>query len=691
MLRGGLHVAVLSAFAGTQPLLDLLGRNATFFVARRSERVDIIVLALLLAVVAPLVAAALVCLSGLVGRRAWRATLLVAVAVLVALIALPFTAREVPGATRALAVSLVAGGFAAVLYARTRAVPMLLGMLGPAPVVFLLVFFLGTPVRGVLAGDEAVAQEAVPVTAPLLWVVFDELPVQTLLTADGRIDAQRFPSFARVAGDGYWFRNATTQHPLTDYAVPAMLSGRKPDLDALPTPADHPHTLFTLFAKSHEERVLEAVTHLCPSTICEEAAGGSFLRRMRSLLKDVAVAYLHRITPATWERTLPPLSNTWDMPKQELTPSERAAQRFAGGVKRRGQIDEGLPRAVAAADGALAQPTTTRPRLNYAHFLLPHQPWTFTRSGHAYTSSEHPEGLEGHVALTTGFWRGDDAITLGLQRHLHQLAYADTVLGKLLSRLDAAGDYERTMIVLTSDHGAAFVNNETLRQMTPQTAPHISRTLFVAKPPGTRPRGIVSDAQAQTMDVLPTVADLLDFTLPWRVDGRSALRAGPGEPAPTTTLSGSRDQLELPQGPPVGLPLTALVARTFPRRSDRFDLHAFGPYAGLVGKRAPAAAAPAAGSVRLDHPPPYTVDPTSFVLPLRLTGAATLAGGATRADVVAVVDGTVVATGLVLSTPDGLRLTVLLPEHVFADGHVDVALYAVSGPPSAPVLAPVPR
>ncbi len=54
LLVGGLHLGVLWAFAVVQPLLDLLGDNPDFFVARGNTRGDIVLLAVGLTLVPPL-------------------------------------------------------------------------------------------------------------------------------------------------------------------------------------------------------------------------------------------------------------------------------------------------------------------------------------------------------------------------------------------------------------------------------------------------------------------------------------------------------------------------------------------------------------------------------------------------------------------------------------------------------------
>ena len=62
----------------------------------------------------------------------------------------------------------------------------------------------------------------------IVMVVFDELPLTSLIGTGGRIDAGRYPSFARLASTSTWYRGATAVHDSTALALPAMLDGRYP-------------------------------------------------------------------------------------------------------------------------------------------------------------------------------------------------------------------------------------------------------------------------------------------------------------------------------------------------------------------------------------------------------------------------------------------------------------------------------
>ena len=85
-------------------------------------------------------------------------------------------------------------------------------VLSPAPLIVLLLFLVVSPVRGLLFPSAAGGAVAGPSRSavPIVHVVLDELPQATLADADGRIDAELFPNFARLAEESTWYRNATT-------------------------------------------------------------------------------------------------------------------------------------------------------------------------------------------------------------------------------------------------------------------------------------------------------------------------------------------------------------------------------------------------------------------------------------------------------------------------------------------------
>ena len=105
----------------------------------------------------------------------------------------------------------------------------------------------------------------------------------------------------------------------------------------------------------------------------------------------------------------------------------------------------------------------------------------------------------------------------GYQRHLLQVGYADVMIGRLLRRLKATGMYDRSLLVVTADHGLSFHAGEPFGGRTRVTQAGNAFVPLLVKTPGQKRARVVS-TPAQTIDVLPTIADALGIELPWKVE-----------------------------------------------------------------------------------------------------------------------------------------------------------------------------
>ena len=99
--------------------------------------------------------------------------------------------------------------------------------------------------------------------------------------------------------------------------------------------------------------------------------------------------------------------------------------------------------------------------------------------------------------------------------------------------MKANGSYDQSLIAITADHGFAFeVGVRDRRTATRSNIDEIAPVPLFIKAPG-QTRGRTSSAYARTVDVVPTIADVLNFRMPYRTDGRSAFsRSGDGPAAP---------------------------------------------------------------------------------------------------------------------------------------------------------------
>ena len=203
-------------------------------------------------------------------------------------------------------VTLLAAGGAGYGFVRAyRHRPMLrstLSALAVAPLGFLAFFAFATPAHELLFPSSVAAAEVTlgPDLPPIVMVVFDELPLASVLTADAEaIDAERFPNLARLAGDGVWYPNATSVAGYTHEAVPAILTGeRVHDENLPPTPSGHPDTLFTFLADDYTITSHEELTGLCTPSLCEESTGLAEESSVPVLLEDLGIVAGHVTLPA---------------------------------------------------------------------------------------------------------------------------------------------------------------------------------------------------------------------------------------------------------------------------------------------------------------------------------------------------------------------------------------------------------
>ena len=123
-------------------------------------------------------------------------------------------------------VAVLGGLGLAVLYGRFSPVREFFTVLAPAPFVVLLIFAWSPQAEAVLTGEEGIKIHSPPAGAPVVLIVFDELPATSLMDKSGRIDSKRYPNFSSLGKQATWFRNATSEHSLTTQAVPAIVTGR---------------------------------------------------------------------------------------------------------------------------------------------------------------------------------------------------------------------------------------------------------------------------------------------------------------------------------------------------------------------------------------------------------------------------------------------------------------------------------
>jgi len=573
------RVAVLIGLTGlaiAQPVLDLMGRHPQFFLAGHYRTSQIIAFGVAVTVLPAVGVALVLVLATLVHQRAGRMAYVVLLGTLGALFGNVLARGFGLDGVRVAVVATALGALGVTLLERARAGRMLLGYLAAANILFLGAFLLGSPTSRLFDdADGELGKVSVPeLPGPVIVIIMDEFPVTTLMRSDGTINAERFPRFAELAQRATWFPNASSHASLTDVAVPSLLTGMLPARGALPDHRDHPRNLLALLARGGPVDRYELVTDLCPPSACDPPEPEPLTRALR----DASVVFGHRVLPARLRTGLPAIDHAWGDFGDELGgdatgPAEAPVSEpqdydfDASGPFARWR-SRGLAERSAPSQAAVLQERSeaigAEPGLHLIHVALPHYPWILSPWGTRLM--EYPKRVE-DPADPAFEW----SARTGFQLQSMQAGAADVALGGVLDHLDEKGLWDDTTLAVVSDHGVSLLPPDFGRTPTPENLQELLRIPFFIHAPGVEPGR--RDDPAQTIDLVPSLIDVLGIETDWELDGHSL-------------FDGSEAAVEPRVGTDVG-PALEVVARHHaqtPRGWDWTALAAVGEHDDLVGR-----------------------------------------------------------------------------------------------------------
>lgn len=599
----------LSALAIVQPLLDLFGRNPEFFVAGNYSTSQIVWFALGITLVPPLLGIALTVVATLIDSRAGTFVFASVCTVLGGLFAMAVLERlGVDQVIAVLVLALAVGAGIALLGLRTVPGRLLLSYLAFANIAFVALFLLASPTAKLIAGGGTgdLGNVAVPdLDAPVIVIVLDEFPIASIIRPDGAINDERYPGFGRLADVSTWFRNASSQDNLTHRSVPSILDGNLPVDGGLPIYADHERNLFTLLGEELSIERYESVTDMCPAELCaiegRQSLGQAFA--------DARVVYGHRVLPSALADGLPSVDDSWgafgvddaagtagsdgagdDNERDDEPFINRAYSRWRGL-----SADERSPLGQASILADQIAALDDDPTLVFSHIALPHRPWVLSRTG--ITTSFLPNLITDANDPAYAFEN-----RMEFQFSSMQIGAADALIDSLLDRLQSRADWDETLLVVTSDHGTNLTPPDLGRmRITDANREEAFRIPLFIKAPA-QVDGVVRDDVAQTLDVLPSIVDLLDIDTDWTFDGHS-LFDGSGytvEPLVSSDVEALFDIAER-------------RTEEFPHGSDWLAVAAVGEHGALVGRTATdvGVSTPSSYSITIDQADDFASLPTA--------------------------------------------------------------------------------
>lgn len=614
-----LHVLALCTLAITQPLLAILGDNPTFFTAHDSSPAQVVWLALTVALVPALVLSALDVGAHLVSPALGRRVHVAIVAVLVFVVMIQIV-DVLPGhwlVPVAVAAALTTG--LVVLYVSKEAIRSVVSLLALTPALFVSLFLFVSPASSIVFPDDVTAVEfddllddldddpafadadpasdgsdAAPPTLaervderfpPIHLLVFDELPMASLLDETGQIDRARWPNFARLADTSHLFSNATTTGFTTERAIPGILTGRY-ETAAAPVYSLYPENLFTLLGGIYDISSSDPLVDLCPPSVCNgsppqamtellaadaptettEPATSSTMSTVAPepandtgpdssfglLLDDAMVVFGHLATPDGLDLGLPSIGATWgdfggDSRTDTPPPTSTTVPATSTTTSPPLALDVGQ---VPIDDVVDVDPdAVNEENTEFLESLITDDSRVadFRADVAAISAASAPRLRYTHVLLPHVPWRlhpdgeiyaditlpgyfsmwDDDPATAraGQQRHLLQLQFVDRLLGEYLDALEREGLFDAATVVVVADHGISFRPGYRSRGIDDANLGGIAGVPLFYKLPG-QTESVRHHDPVETIDIVPTIAAQLGVDMPWSVDGTDLF--GPG-------------------------------------------------------------------------------------------------------------------------------------------------------------------
>ena len=319
-----------------------------------------------------------------------------------------------------------------------------------------------------------------------------------------------------------------------------------------------------------------------------------------------------------------------------------------------------------------------RPSLNFKHTLMPHVPWQYIPDGRRYRKPPN-DAVPG---MSNQSYNDQGQLDVLLQRHFLQTGFADLELQELWRRLKSEGMWDDSLIVVAADHGVAFVKGRRDRRtLNSQNFGEIAPIPLFIKAPRQK-KGKVNDAYVETIDILPTIFDLLHLKPKVKMDGHSAF----------SPLVQKRDSLRILQRntfKPLHFPGPAFEAakkrvrernvRLFGTGADGPGrIYRIGPHQELLGRRVPVGGG--RGSVEIEGASDYAnVDPGSDFVPTHPVGR--LSGGTPGRDIAVAVNGRIAAVGNTFTLAqgeDGEFFSVMIPPSSLRKGRNRLDVFEVS-------------
>ncbi len=343
---------------------------------------------------------------------------------------------------------------------------------------------------------------------PVFIIIFDEFSGLTLQTSGRQLNAQRYPGLAKLSEHADYFPNSLSPTHQTTVAVPSIASG----------------------ALSHsglkrDDNVLDMLRFVTDVNVQSSVLPSDFTQSSLNSLNadrqdqfkagvvmdDLLTIYIYAIGHGNWtQRRLGDFPQVWaGLSKLNL---------FAR-KERPTQVDA-MHRSLRSYASWFADVKSGQPlaQINFLHMKFPHAYYEVTAKGRPIQNYRIIEDTK----RGEGFDTFESHLNVLHHNYLQQAQAADTLISNLIDALNARDLYDDSLIFVTADHGVSYSLEGGSRRVPKNERSWINLIpvpLFVKYP--NQKQGRTIDSMVTTLDIAPTLLSVLGIEAPWDMHGET--------------------------------------------------------------------------------------------------------------------------------------------------------------------------
>ncbi len=302
-------------------------------------------------------------------------------------------------------------------------------------------------------------------------------------------DRETTPRIDALAAEGALLTKTYSQAPYTVTSIASMMTGLHPPRHAVHGLYDRLDRKFTTLAELFQEGGYSTAA----ITASPVVSGQYGLRQGFDKLTEIY--------------KLPEIREKYDLKENEVFYHVQAGDFLELAVSRLDSFEQ------EKDDGS----GEGKPFFLYLHYLQPHTPYAPPEPfGSRFVDPGYGGAIDGEVTTVRSINGGElrpDEDDLKHLRALYDgnLAYVDDEVGKLFDELKRRELYDDLLIVVLSDHGEAFGEHQFCGHNYTVQEEMVRVPWYWKFPEGATAAGLRSDAMVELVDLLPTLADMLDL------------------------------------------------------------------------------------------------------------------------------------------------------------------------------------